>query len=96
MIEFRAYCQCVDEKDQFGLGCEYYHAFEAKLKAPGVPRNDDEISIEGGPDGEFACEMIVCHAIWHMEDGVLIPMLYLRPNGGCAKTDFVGLGWKSA
>ncbi len=50
-----------------------------------------------GENQEFACEMIVSHSVWHIEEqGRLMPTVYLRPRAGCTADAFRKIGWHEA
>lgn len=90
---FMAYCECVDETTYL----ESKKAFENILISYGIPRDGDEVCLYAGENQEFACEMIVSHSVWHIEEqGRLMPTVYLRPRAGCTADEFRKIGWHEA
>ncbi len=90
---FMAYCECVDET----IYLESKKAFANILISYGIPRDGDEVCLYAGENQEFACEMIVSHSVWHIEEqGRLMPTVYLRPRAGCTADAFRKIGWHEA
>lgn len=93
LARFMAYCECVDET----IYLESKKAFANILISYGIPRDGDEVCLYAGENQEFACEMIVSHSVWHIEEqGRLMPTVYLRPRAGCTADAFRKIGWHEA